>query len=516
MIYPKVLNIHKDSEWSKEFGLEPLELKTLLFSSTMDFVVALGATGLYFQLFPGREQVSAKFSIGKELKSTDMFVDLRDVKNINDDYFIYDQESRTSSFEKVKKASKEEDLEQLIYIPVLQSDNRFLGFMVLYFFSAIDVTKIHETLIRQFRDNIILRLNLSREKRLRRDISEIQDLIANSNEHPIFAKDKEFRIVYANDAFLEFYPPEQRDKVIGYTTLESYDPAEVEEFLQEDRVAFESGLTKTVERISFPSGKIRVLETTKRRFKTSAGTEYILGVSYDLTERIVLIEQLKKRNAELDKFSNIASQDLRGPLNSILKLLDWTLEDLDPIANEEAIDNLHQIKTKATRIHTLLDDLFDYSYAGREIHDAKPLSLRSFVMKIAPKLNFPESTKLAIDDIELNLPHNPFEVVMLNLLGNAIQHADAEQLDIAITAKKESNEFLITVQDNGIGIDEKDHKVVFQLFETLAPQFERAGSGKGLALVKKIVETYQGSVSLDSQIGKGCRFEIRWPLISNV
>ena len=512
MIYSELLNIDKKSPWTKEFGLDDLSVKTLLFSASMDFVMGLDGAGIYFQLFPGRQEKSPKFCIGKEIDNMDAFPNLRDLKQVDVDYLVYDSENRTSTFEKVIKDLGDSKVEQLIYIPLLQGNNRFLGFMVLYSYKALEITKLHESLFRQFRDNVMWRLNLNREQRLRKDITEIQNLVANSNEHPIFAKDKDYRIVYANDAFLSNYPSDQRDKVIGYTTLESYNADEVEEFTAEDRQAFATGLTKTIEKISFPSGETRTLETTKKRFSTSSGVEYILGVSYDLTDKMTIIEQLSKRNAELDKFSNIASQDLRGPINSVLKLLEWTLEDLDADTNPDAIANIKQIQNKTSRVNTLLEDLFEYSAAGRDKHDAKTFSLRSFVMKVVPDISMPSDAKLAIVDTEVTLPQKPLEVILQCILQNAVQHSDASPLQLTVDTYKDKNNLVVSVADNGCGIDEQDHEVVFQLFETLAPQFEKAGSGKGLALARKIIESYGGSIKLFSQLGKGCKFELSWPM----
>ncbi len=138
-----------------------------------------------------------------------------------------------------------------------------------------------------------------------RDVSEFENtnqlfrLISENNQDYLFAKDSNFRIVYANKAFLSLYPKDKRDKVIGYTTLEEYEQDEAEEFLKYDKEAFEKGFSETFERILFPNGEYRTLHTKKIKFVDSANAEFILGVARDVTEREALLEQLQQSNNQL-------------------------------------------------------------------------------------------------------------------------------------------------------------------------------------------------------------------------
>jgi signal transduction histidine kinase len=521
MISPELLNLQESSPWSKEFGLSEKDLKRLLFAPAMNFIDGTTVAGVFFHLFPDNSQPAVEFCIGEEFENYAPFRALAIKNNNTDDMVIFDHEHQASNNEKALNALNQIDIQSCWYIPLLQIDKRFLGFLVAYSKQDIAFGKTQASFVRMLRDAVITSLSLCKEKRLREDLSEIQSLVANTNQHPIFAKDTECRIVYANNAFMNMYPAEQQDKVLGYTTVESYDTEEANAFLADDREAFENGITKNVETLLFPDGQTRVLETTKKRFQTSSGAEYILGVSYDLTEKIGLIEKLKKRNAELDKFSNIALHDIRSPINSILKLASWSLDDFGELegtelhahlSDTELFDNVQQIRMRAERINQLLEDLFEYSHAGREKYDALTFGLRSLVMELLPLLEMPETTKLNIDDIDLLIPRAPFELIILNLLNNAIQHSEAAPLVFDINAEKLKAGYKFSFTDNGKGIDPNHHETVFQLFETLSPQFERAGSGKGLALVKKIVETYGGSITLRSAPNEGACFDVFWPI----
>ncbi|MGH1350846.1 MAG: PAS domain S-box protein [Methyloligellaceae bacterium] len=113
---------------------------------------------------------------------------------------------------------------------------------------------------------------------------QFQDLIMKTVPGMVFVKDDEFKIIQANEEFINVYPPEQRDRVIGYTTLESYDPKDAEEFLKNDIQALEEGYSEVEETLTFPDGAVRTLLTKKVRFTNADNKRYILGHAYDITE----------------------------------------------------------------------------------------------------------------------------------------------------------------------------------------------------------------------------------------
>ncbi|MEM7027185.1 MAG: PAS domain-containing protein, partial [Pseudomonadota bacterium] len=93
-----------------------------------------------------------------------------------------------------------------------------------------------------------------------------KDLILENNPDFIFVKDSDFRIVLANQNFINMYPEEKRNKIIGYTTLEDYQPAEADAFLAMDKQAFAEGSSEVLESIVFPDRIRRILQTKKIRF----------------------------------------------------------------------------------------------------------------------------------------------------------------------------------------------------------------------------------------------------------
>ncbi|RYZ88116.1 MAG: ATP-binding protein, partial [Moraxellaceae bacterium] len=106
----------------------------------------------------------------------------------------------------------------------------------------------------------------------------------------------------------------------------------------------------------------------------------------------------------------------------------------------------------------------------------------------------------------------PFELVIRNLFSNAIKHHDKDEGIIKISSRLLNDDYIeFTVCDDGPGIPEKFHNRIFGMFQTLKPRDELEGSGMGLALIKKIVETYGGCITLKSS-GRGSCFSFSWPL----
>ena len=133
-----------------------------------------------------------------------------------------------------------------------------------------------------FRDEITERV---RQNEALHEAEAFQELVLSSLPDIFFVKDQRFRVVQANQAFLDLYPEDRRDHVIGTTTLEQYDEQEREAFLTEDRRALERGFSEVEETISFPDGRRRTLLTKKIRFEKRGGDSFILGLARDITER---------------------------------------------------------------------------------------------------------------------------------------------------------------------------------------------------------------------------------------
>ena len=109
----------------------------------------------------------------------------------------------------------------------------------------------------------------------------------------------------------------------------------------------------------------------------------------------------------------------------------------------------------------------------------------------------------------------PLRQVLQNLIGNAIKHHHEDRGEIVVSCEALGTSVRFTVSDDGPGIAPEFHERVFGMFETLRSRDAVEGSGLGLALVKKIVESLEGRVSLDSADGAGTRVSFTWPILDD-
>jgi PAS domain S-box-containing protein len=396
-------------------------------------------------------------------------------------------------------------------VPLVNSDKQILGTLCVLDTKPNTLNKQQKTMLKLLAKDVVSQLELRRKNYELSKLTNLYQMITQTNSDLIFAKDSDFKILYANSAFLSLYPEETRNKVIGYTTLEEYSEEEAEAFLVQDKLAFEQGKTETMEKIAFPSGDIRTLFTIKTRFKDNEGKAYILGVARDVTEREALIEMLKKSNADLDEFAYIASHDLKAPLNAIKRLVSWIEEDAGEVLQGDNLEHFGMIKNRIDRMNMLLKDLLEYSRVGKNDGLPQKLNLQETAKYCYQLLDIKEGFVIDADDIDLVVPKLPFELVLTNLMSNAIKHHDKKSGHIKIKCQLLKHVYQISVIDDGPGIAPSLHEKIFQKFQTLKPRDEVEGSGLGLAMVEKALANHSGTISVKSDVGKGATFIIKWP-----
>ena len=223
---------------------------------------------------------------------------------------------------------------------------------------------------------------------------------------------------------------------------------------------------------------------------------------------------LEKSNAELDQFAYIASHDLKSPLNAISKLANWIIEDCSEQLPESGRNYLQLIKSRTQRMARLLDDLLAYSRIGRKVYDIKPVNLKALSRDIVELQGIGDEFNISAADITLQLPSVPFELVLRNLISNAVKHHHNSCGHIQVSAEVLEGGFLIKVADDGPGIPYALQSKAVEMFETLQPRDEVEGSGMGLAFCKKTLEFYRGRLSIHSDGQNGTTIEVYWPFHS--
>ncbi len=232
-------------------------------------------------------------------------------------------------------------------------------------------------------------------------------------------------------------------------------------------------------------------------------------------------EQMLRRNAaelersmrELDEFAYVASHDLKSPLQGIRTLASWIEEDNADSLSDKSRRHLRQMQQRVTRLDALLDDLLQYSRAGRVDRDIVDVDTTELVHDAAALLGPPDGVTVSVADgaPRFRTARVPLEQVFRNLINNAIKHHDRGAARIEVGYADCGERFEFSVADDGPGIEPQFHEKVFQMFETLTPRDRVEGSGMGLAVIKKIVETFGGTIRVRSAPGRGATFLFTWP-----
>jgi len=230
----------------------------------------------------------------------------------------------------------------------------------------------------------------------------------------------------------------------------------------------------------------------------------------EVAERKAAEESLKRSNESLEQFAYVASHDLQEPLrvmSSYSQLLEKRYKNkLDQDANEF----IDFIVDAAKRMQKLIADILAYSRVGRKDIAATKEDLNPLVQKVldgmAATLESSAGT-VTYDKLPMVTVHETSIMqVFQNLIGNALKFHGKAPPRVHISARKDGEEWVFSVRDNGLGIESQYHERIFQIFQRLHSREEYSGTGIGLSICKKIVTNYGGRIWVESEYGKGSTF----------
>ena len=226
-----------------------------------------------------------------------------------------------------------------------------------------------------------------------------------------------------------------------------------------------------------------------------------------------LAEQARKveaSNRELEQFAAVASHDLQEPLRKVSSFCQLLAQQYQGRLDGEADEYIAYVVDGAHRMQQLIDDLLTYSRIGRAADGATDVDCNEVMRRVRSDLAAAiEETGAQLVTGELPTVRGELpQLVQLfeNLVSNAIKFRGREPPRVEVTAVRGDGEWQFSVADNGIGIEPQYADRIFVIFQRLHSRDEYPGTGIGLAICKKIVETHGGKIWLSPQPGQGTRF----------
>jgi PAS domain S-box-containing protein len=410
---------------------------------------------------------------------------------------------------------------------------------------GIPITVASRWVLQRDRDNTPLKIleinnNITERKRAE-DIYQRLAAIVESSDDGIISTTLDGTIVSWNPGAERIYGYSAQD-VIGQPVQQLLPPDRKNEEIQ---IIEQLKYGRSVEHYEtvrlHKSGKPINVSLTVSPIKNAVGE--VIGISKiarDTTTRMQAEEQLRVSNerislanAELaraarlkDEFLAGMSHELRTPLNAILGLSEALLEEIFGELTEEQREHLTTIEQSGRHLLELINDILDLSKveSGKMELDIKSVSVRelcesslSFVKQQAHHKRIKLDCHIDSGLIDVEVDERRLRQVLVNLLSNAVKFTpDGGCVQLQARADSFHETVELSVTDSGIGIAPENIGKLFQPFVQLDSSLSRryAGTGLGLALVRRIAELHGGSVRLESQEGKGSRFTVTLPWTS--
>lgn len=325
----------------------------------------------------------------------------------------------------------------------------------------------------------------------------------------------------------------ETDALIGRHSLEFVTPEDAENIKNDYRITLgdATAILKREYAFKHADGSWRVLESITKTINDEENKfSGILFNLRDVTERRAaetklraFTSKLETSNRELQDFAFVASHDLQEPLRKVQAFGDRLKSKYDEILPENGLDYLDRMQSAARRMQTLITDLLTFSRVTTKAKPFTTVDLDKITRDVLSDL------EVKIGETEAVIPVGELPVIdadatqmrqlMQNLIGNALKFRRTNAVpEIEIRLSETDSDLpkcfcRITVQDNGIGFDEKYLDRIFTVFQRLHGRGEYEGSGVGLAVCRKIVERHGGTLTAHSEPEKGAKFIISLPKI---
>jgi two-component system, sensor histidine kinase and response regulator len=256
----------------------------------------------------------------------------------------------------------------------------------------------------------------------------------------------------------------------------------------------------------------------KQRKELEKANRFAQNLNWELEARVKeRTKELLKINNDLDNFIYTASHDLKAPIHNIESLVQLFHDTLgeESKESEEVSTIMRMIDGAIHRFKSTLRDLTELARVQNEAAAAEKttIDIRELVeeVKFTIKDLIEKADAKIVEDFSaaptISFSRKNLRSILYNLISNGIKYSSPNRKPVIhLQSALEGEYVLLTVQDNGLGINSKDHDKVFSMFKRLHDHVE--GTGVGMAIVKRIVENCGGKIELESEIGKGSVFQV--------
>lgn len=384
---------------------------------------------------------------------------------------------------------------------------------------------------------LILSIDITERKKAEENRLKVEKrykaLIENSSEG-ITLLDKNFSILYRSPSTY---------KITGWTNEERCSQLQMQETHPEDveqlhlamkeiimnpdtpfvitfRVKHKEGHYIWLEGILTNHLQDKYIEAIVLNFRDVTGRknaeEKIRQMNDELEHKVVeRTAQYDAVNKELEAFSYSVSHDLRAPLRAIDGYANMIEEDYDKLLDDEGKRLLGNIQQNAKKMSILIDDLLAFSRLGKKVISKKQLDMKELIEGVLIDLNKSMTHHAGIKLGTLHPVIGDYSLihqVMINLVSNAVKYSSKKEKPVvSIESKKENNEVIYTITDNGVGFDMKYAHKLFGVFQRLHTMDEFEGTGVGLAIVQRVITKHNGKVWAGSKVNEGSVFSFSLP-----
>jgi PAS domain S-box-containing protein len=422
-------------------------------------------------------------------------------------------------------ADKDTFMIALEEVPVMTHEKFVKIAQMLYAFTNELSSKAYQN--RQLKQSIVERKRA--EEELTQEQYLINTLLDNLPDH-VYFKDRESRFIRVNKAQAKFLGLDHPDKAILKTDFDFFTGEHAKQAYDDEQAIIKTGqlLSKEEKETHHdrPDSWVSTVKLPLRdKEENIIGT---FGISRDITGHKLAEEEIRLKNellqalnAEKDKFFSIIAHDLRSPLSAFVAATQILAEDIQTMNMEEIKDITLNMKTSASNIYILLENLLEWSRLRRGGMDFVPekLNLKEKIEACIDVLSESARKKRiglifsVPDELDAFVDNHMFDAVIRNLVSNAIKFTPAGGKVNVTAGYNNEHSIEVIISDNGIGMTPELKNKLFMISEKTNRNGTEGelSTGLGLLLCKEFIEKHGGKIWVESEVGKGSVFSFTIP-----